>query len=70
MLTGTLPETMKLKTEEARFGITIRPASVNNTPNEQPVEFGLSQNYPNPLTPVQPCKVYDTRIGSSTHSGL
>ena len=51
MLTGTLPETMKLKTEEARFGITIRPASVNNTPNEQPVEFGLSQNYPNPFNP-------------------
>ncbi len=51
MLTGILPETMKLKTEEARFGITIRPASVNNTPNEQPVEFGLSQNYPNPFNP-------------------
>ena len=51
ILTGILPETMKLKTEDTRFGITIRPASVSATPKEHPVAFALNQNYPNPFNP-------------------
>lgn len=52
LLTGPAAVPMKAKTEgNNRFGITIRPASVNNEPYEKPLSFGLAQNYPNPFNP-------------------
>jgi hypothetical protein len=38
-------------TQSNRFGLTIRPASLNNIPGEKPLVFGLDQNYPNPFNP-------------------
>ncbi len=34
-----------------RFGITIRPTSVNNETEDSPLAFALDQNYPNPFNP-------------------
>ena len=43
---------MQFKSTEAnRFGITIRPTSVNNEVIEKPKVFALEQNYPNPFNP-------------------
>ncbi len=38
-------------TEVNRFGITIRPTSVNNETEDSPLAFALDQNYPNPFNP-------------------
>ena len=38
-------------TDANRFGITIRPTSVNNEVIEKPMVFALDQNYPNPFNP-------------------
>jgi len=51
LLTGPAAVAMKAKTESNRFGITIRPASVNSEVGETPLVFGLEQNYPNPFNP-------------------
>ena len=39
------------QTEANRFGITIRPTSVNNEVIEKLKVFALEQNYPNPFNP-------------------
>jgi len=51
LLTGPAAVAMKAKTESNRFGITIRPTSVNNEVGDTPLVFGLEQNYPNPFNP-------------------
>ncbi len=34
------------------FVIEVQKGVINNTENDNPIEFGLSQNYPNPFNPV------------------
>jgi hypothetical protein len=51
ILSGPAAITMKAKAHDNRFGITVRPASVNTEVGESPVAFGLEQNYPNPFNP-------------------
>lgn len=51
LLTGPAAVTMKAKSEANRFGITIRPTSVNNEAEDSPLAFALDQNYPNPFNP-------------------
>lgn len=51
ILSGSVAISMKAKDEASRFGITIRPNSVNNEVSEDPTVFALYQNYPNPFNP-------------------
>ena len=47
----TLPKVKYSFNSDNRFGITIRPTSVNNEAEDSPLAFTLDQNYPNPFNP-------------------
>jgi hypothetical protein len=51
LLSGPVATPMKAKSSSNRFGITLRPTSVNNEVEDAPVNFALEQNYPNPFNP-------------------